>query len=122
VPNEALAPYYSAADLFCLASDKEGWPNVILESLACETPVVASRVWGIPEIVPDEHIGILALSRTPQDFARSVSIALDRQWDNAALRRYAESRSWDATAKDLHRHFRKVLSNIDTDLGRLDRT
>ena len=50
VPHAKLADYYRAADLTVLPSLSEGVPNVLLESIACGTPFVASRVGGIPEI------------------------------------------------------------------------
>ena len=46
---------YSAADALVLASEREGWPNVLLESAACGTPVVAFNVGGVPEILADPH-------------------------------------------------------------------
>ena len=41
-PNDQLKTYHSAADVLLLASSREGWPNVLLESMACGTPVVAT--------------------------------------------------------------------------------
>src|SRR5262249_21150638 len=57
--NERLRDWYSAADVSCLASVREGWPNVILESLGCGTAVVATRIWGTPEILTSGELGIL---------------------------------------------------------------
>ena len=57
--HKELCLWYNAADLFCLASEREGWPNVLFESLACGTPVVATKVGGIPEILRSEKLGIL---------------------------------------------------------------
>jgi glycosyltransferase involved in cell wall biosynthesis len=48
--NEQLPDWYRAADVFVLPSYSEGVPNVLLETAACGTPFVASRVGGIPEI------------------------------------------------------------------------
>ncbi len=48
---ERMKIYYAAADLTCLPSTEEGWPNVLVESFACGCPVVASDVGGVPEIM-----------------------------------------------------------------------
>jgi glycosyltransferase involved in cell wall biosynthesis len=49
VPHEELASLCSAADISVLASAREGWANVLLESMACGTPVVATDIWGTAE-------------------------------------------------------------------------
>src|SRR5205814_1186584 len=59
VANERLRFWYSAADVSCLASSREGWANVLLESMACGTPVVATRIWGTPEVIVGDHLGLL---------------------------------------------------------------
>lgn len=59
MPQQRLRDVYSAADALVLASEREGWPNVLLESVACGTPVVAFNVGGVPEILTDPAAGII---------------------------------------------------------------
>jgi len=99
VPNEQLAPWYSAADLLVLASSREGWPNVLLESMACGTPVVATRVGGTPEIVATPEAGRLATERSPNALAQAMQDLWHDMPDRLSVRRYAELFSWDATSE-----------------------
>lgn len=108
IPHAALADWYSAADALCLASEREGWPNVLLEALACGTPVVATRVGGIPEIVVSDRIGILA-DGSPGAIAAAAHEALAREWDRAALRAHAEGFTWERAAASVVRVFERAL-------------
>jgi teichuronic acid biosynthesis glycosyltransferase TuaC len=89
VPNDRLFRYYSAADAFALASEKEGWPNVLFEALACGTPPVATRVWGTPECLHRPEYGVLVEDRSGEGLARGLRTALERTWDRDLLIRYA---------------------------------
>ncbi len=100
VPHEDLYLWYNAADLFCLASSREGWPNVVLESLACGTPVVATAVWGIPDIIGSEDFGLLT-ERNERDMAQTIRRALARSWDTDSILRYARSHTWERVANSL---------------------
>jgi glycosyltransferase involved in cell wall biosynthesis len=109
IANTDLHWYYTIADLSCLASEKEGWPNVILESLASGTPVVAHAAWGVPEIIPTENLGILVKERTPETFADAIEQGLAKIWDRNIIVKYAKEHSWDNTAAGLYRHFIETL-------------
>ena len=97
VPQTELRNYYNAADALVLASSREGWANVLLESMACGTPVVASNVWGTPEVVAEADAGVLMAERTPRALAAAVAALRADYPDHAATRRYAERFSWDDT-------------------------
>ena len=100
VPNAELARWYSAADVLVLASRREGWPNVLLEGMACGTPVVASAVGGIPEVVQSTAVGRLVAQRTPAAFAEAIHNLLAARLDRAQVRAYAQGYSWDRTSHD----------------------
>jgi len=104
---DQLRDFYSAADVFCLASSREGWPNVLLESLACGCPVVATNVWGIPEVIHDDTLGVL-VERSVESIAAGLDQALNRDFDRDALVAHARTRTWDDVAQecvDVYRRF-----------------
>ena len=99
-PHDELPLWFNAADLSCLASHREGLPNVVLESLACGTPVLATRVGGIPEVLTSPDLGIL----TEPDAARitaAMEEALTRTWDRNLLARHVQSRTWNGVAGEV---------------------
>lgn len=115
-PHDQLAALYSAADATVLASSREGWANVLLESMACGTPVVASNIWGNPEVVAEPAAGRIYDPNTPQAIADAVRDLFRSPRDRAATRAYAERFGWEPTTQGQLDLFRQVIS------GRLDRT
>ena len=97
VAQKDLVPYYSAADILVLASSREGWPNVLLESLACGTPVVAADVGGVSEIIQQDSVGCLMKKPSSADLVAAVMQLWRRYPDPFAIRAYAEKFSWKST-------------------------
>jgi glycosyltransferase involved in cell wall biosynthesis len=108
VDHSSMIDWYNAADVLVLASAREGWANVLLESLACGTPVVATRVGGSPEVVTDERVGRLVESRDGGSIADSVQRLLRGNPDRGTVRRYAEAFSWDSTSRAQVELFRQL--------------
>jgi glycosyltransferase involved in cell wall biosynthesis len=96
-PHQRLAALYSAADLSILASSREGWANVLLESMACGTPVIASPIPGNTEVLQSPASGLIAEANTPDALAKAIRTWSATQSDRAATRAYAERFSWQQT-------------------------
>jgi glycosyltransferase involved in cell wall biosynthesis len=110
VPNEELKWWYSAADVSVLSSSREGWANVLLESMACGTPVVASRIWGTPEVVAGPAAGLLYEPRTPEALAEALVRLFLQLPPRDAVRAYAEGFSWQATTTGQLQLFDSILA------------
>ena len=108
-PNEDLHLWYSAADVSCLTSSREGWPNVILESMACGTPVVATRVWGTPEVIVSPELGIM-VDQTVESIAGGLEDALAKRWDRKLIERFARQRTWDVVAGEVEEFLQARLN------------
>jgi teichuronic acid biosynthesis glycosyltransferase TuaC len=117
VPQEALAQYYSAADVTVLASTREGMPNVLLESLACGTPVVATAVGGSTEIVTASEAGALVYVRSGGALAAACRQLIVSPPDRAATRRYAERFGWPEPIAALVALFERVISQHRVETG-----
>jgi teichuronic acid biosynthesis glycosyltransferase TuaC len=109
-PHRELPGVYGAADASVLASSREGWANVLLESMACGTPVVAANVPGNPEVVGAPEAGVIYEPNTPGGIACGVRRLFASLPDRAATRAYAEPFSWDATTAGQLALFRRVIA------------
>jgi len=115
IPHQQLYQWYSAADLFCLASSNEGWPNVVLESLACGLPVVATAVGGVPEIINSEEYGLLLDAiqgpRLVEQLRDGILAALQKEWNQEAMVHYARQNTWEVAAQRVDGIFQQTVAD-----------
>ena len=113
VDQSELGCYYSAADVFVLPSHYESFGFVALEAMACGTPVVASRVGGIPSFVDNGETGYLINWRSAVPFADRIEMLLE----NADLRNFmsetahgkANSMNWSIVASEVADYYCRLV-------------
>jgi len=110
-PNEELKLWYNAADLSCLPSTREGWPNVLLEALGCGTPVLATRVGGVSEVITEPNVGLI-VEPDSASIAEGLEFALGKSWDRDSLVQFARRRTWEDVAREVEKVFLESVPSL----------
>lgn len=108
-PHAEVPLWLAAADLAVLPSASEGMPLVIPEALASGTPVVASRVGGVPECLEDGVTGVLVDPAGVESLAAGLAAALARPWDRDALAAAARRFGWDTIVGEIEGVYARIL-------------
>lgn len=98
--HDQIVRWFGAADVFCLPSHAEGVPNVVLEAMACGTPVVATRVGGIPEVLP-AYAGVMVPPKNVDALDEALFTALHSTWDRPRIAGHARTFDWDTNVSRL---------------------
>jgi teichuronic acid biosynthesis glycosyltransferase TuaC len=112
VPPSRLKHWYGSADCLCLCSDDEGCPNVVIEALACGTPVVARAVGGVPELVTHQSNGLLVQSDEPEELAHQLQSAIGTVWDRTRIARLGRERTWDDVGNEAFVHLTSTIGRF----------
>lgn len=112
---EKLKLPLSAANLFVLASSNEGWANVILESMACGTPVVATDVGGNAEVICTEETGSIVPFQDRHALTKALRKGLGKKWDRQKIIDYAEKNHWDNRLAQVTDIYNGLTSSDDGD-------
>lgn len=114
VAQDQLPTWYGAADVLVLASSREGWPNVLLESMACGTPVVASRVGGVEEVVVSPLLGAAVDMQNSNDVAQAVLATLAAGLNRSRIRDHALTMGWPTVSAAQLLLFRQAVASATT--------
>ena len=98
-PPETVALWLGASQASTLPSWSEGYPNVVVESIACGRPVVATDVGGTSEIIKHGENGLLVPAKDHQALRRALTDVLISSWDEAGIASGIH-RSWDDVAAE----------------------
>ncbi|MBW2064748.1 MAG: glycosyltransferase family 4 protein [Deltaproteobacteria bacterium] len=120
IPQEILSAYYSRAEAFVLPSivskrgETEGLGLVLLEAMACGTPVIGSDVGGIPDIIKDGETGLLARPADHIDLADKIITLLSdgnlgKRISSKALHYVRDNFSWDKIADRFIGIYKKII-------------
>ena len=115
-PHDELQYWFSAADVSCLISLREGCPNVVAESLACGCPVIGSDIPGIKELVCNEQLGIL-VQRNSSAVAKSLESAFAKKWDRKAISDSMAGKTWTDVARQVETVFLQALTAAPNKVG-----
>lgn len=108
--REEVAGLMARATALVLPSVREGWGVVVAEALASGTPVVASRVGGIPEIVGSSDGGILVDPDDEDALATSLAEIVEWRPDRARVAAASRARPWSIQASLIASVYREVLA------------
>ncbi|MEZ5848154.1 MAG: glycosyltransferase family 4 protein [Geminicoccaceae bacterium] len=109
VPHAELPGLYTAADALLLPSSREGWANVLLESMACGTPVIATDIWGTPEVVTCPEAGVLMRERAAGAIVEAWHRLETVRRPRAATRAHAEGFGWEPTSRGQIELFNEIV-------------
>jgi D-inositol-3-phosphate glycosyltransferase len=113
VPQERLPLFYRAADATVMPSTYESFGLVAVESMACGTPVVASRVGGLRSLIDDGRTGYLIPWRHPRLYAEKLALILEDERHGSQLgaqaARAMQAFGWGAAADRLLEQYRMLL-------------
>lgn len=109
-PHAEVAKWMNAGDIVVLPSLTEGSPLPVYEALACGTPIVASRVGGIPEIITSDDYGLLVPPANSEALAEALLCALCKEWNPQQIREYSTRYSWGNVANQLADLYGELLN------------
>jgi glycosyltransferase involved in cell wall biosynthesis len=112
VPHDELPDYLNMPKLIVLPSYTEGLPNIMLEAMACGTPVLATPVGAIPDVIKDEGNGFIMKNNSPECIAKNVMMALEYPGLERIVKNARELVEKEFTHDAVVHNYKGILENI----------
>jgi glycosyltransferase involved in cell wall biosynthesis len=113
LPYEQIPAVYHQMDVLVLPSYTEGLPRVVLEAQATGTPVIATRVGGVPEVIRDGETGLLVDPRRPSQLGKALNRLLADETERTRLGDHGRAAiedefSWEALYGRYERYLQRI--------------
>ncbi|WP_440945521.1 glycosyltransferase family 4 protein [Methanosarcina sp. T3] len=107
-PHTEIPLWMNACDVFVLPSLLESFGIVQIEAMSCGKPVVATYNGGSEEVLISENYGYLVEPANSKELAAKILVALDKEWDNEQIKKYAKNFKWDTVVGEILKVYKKV--------------
>ena len=112
IPHDELPDYSNMSKLIVLPSYTEGLPNIMLEAMACGTPVLATPVGAIPDVIKDGETGFIMENNSPECIAENVERALNHPDLDKIVKNARESVEKEFTYEATLGRYRKIMEEL----------
>ncbi len=107
-PHNEIPIWMNACDVFVLPSLRESFGVVQIEAMACGKPVVATKNGGSEEIIVNENIGYLIEPGNPNELAKGIIIALNKEWKPEDIMEHVKQYDWNNIANEIIKIYKKL--------------
>ena len=112
IPEEKIPDYLNDLKLLVLPTDAEGLPTIILEAMACGTPVLSTSVGGIPDVITDGETGFILEDNSSECIAESILRVFTHQNLDEIVKNARKLVEKNYTYEVAVERYRKILDNI----------
>jgi len=112
IPHDGISEYLNKLRLIVLPSYTEGLPNIMLEAMACGTPVLATSVGSIPDVITDGETGFIMGDNSPECIAENVVRALNHPNLDEIANKAREFVKKEFTYEAAVERYKKIIDDI----------
>ena len=112
IPHEKLPNYLNELKLLVLPADSEGMPTIIIEAMACGTPVLATPVGGVPDVLRDEDTGFILEDNSPECIAKDIIRVLNHPNLEEIVKNSRKLIDEEYTHDAAVERYKKILSDL----------